>query len=342
MTVWIDLDNAPHVHFFAPIVRELQRRRVPVVLTLRDFSQTVELARASDLEFSVIGDHRTPRTTSARVAATFKRAGQLAWHIGRRRPSIAISHGSRALTLAAAGLRIPVMTMFDYEFVSAGLFFSLSRRVLMPEVVANELGAKGNRRNKLVGYPGFKEDVYVHDFVPDHKVVDQLSLDATRTIIAVRPPATWAHYHNEHSEVLFRALIERLRSEANAQIVMLARTAQQAQDIRVAYSLDDRFRILSNAVDGLSLMWYSDAVFSGGGTMIREAALLGVPAYSTFAGTLGAADESLIHQGKLVMIRKPSELDEITFAKRSEAGRRREQRSPTQQFIVDQIIQFMN
>ena len=34
--VWIDLDNSPHVPFFAPIVRELEARGCSIVLTARD------------------------------------------------------------------------------------------------------------------------------------------------------------------------------------------------------------------------------------------------------------------------------------------------------------------
>jgi predicted glycosyltransferase len=43
----------------------------------------------------------------------------------------------------------------------------------------------------------------------------------------------------------------------------------------------------------LNLIWYSDLVISGGGTMNREAAALGVPVYSIFLGKSGAVDRYL-------------------------------------------------
>ena len=55
-------------------------------------------------------------------------------------------------------------------------------------------------------------------------------------------------------------------------------------------------------VDGLNLIWHSDLVISGGGTMNREAAALGVPVYSIFRGVHGAVDKYLAKHGRLVMI----------------------------------------
>jgi predicted glycosyltransferase len=53
------------------------------------------------------------------------------------------------------------------------------------------------------------------------------------------------------------------------------------------------------AIDAQSLVALADLVVSAGGTMNREAAALGVPVYSTFAGRLGAVDTCLVEQGRL-------------------------------------------
>ena len=51
--------------------------------------------------------------------------------------------------------------------------------------------------------------------------------------------------------------------------------------------------IPDHVVGGLNLIWFSDLVISGGGTMNREAAALGVPVYSIFRGKIGAVDRYL-------------------------------------------------
>jgi predicted glycosyltransferase len=60
--------------------------------------------------------------------------------------------------------------------------------------------------------------------------------------------------------------------------------------------------IPDSAVDGLNLIWHSDLVISGGGTMNREAAALGVPVYSIFRGESGYVDRYLSASGRLTMI----------------------------------------
>ena len=37
--VWIDIDNSPHVPFFLPIIEELEKANIEVVLTARDIYQ---------------------------------------------------------------------------------------------------------------------------------------------------------------------------------------------------------------------------------------------------------------------------------------------------------------
>ena len=55
-----------------------------------------------------------------------------------------------------------------------------------------------------------------------------------------------------------------------------------------------------HAIDAQSLVGLADLVVSAGGTMNREAVALGTPVYTTFAGRLGAVDEALIRDGRLV------------------------------------------
>jgi len=343
MKVWVDLDNSPHVLFFKPIVKQLEEEGVEALITVRSFSQTEDLATSHGLRYQVVGKHRNPLHFVTRACATLFRAAQLANFVRQRKPDIAISHGSRALVLAAWMLGIPSMTFYDYEFVSARIFNRLSKRVVVPKVIGLErLAAQGLDLQKFIFYPGLKEDVYIHDFLPDRSVLTELGLDPSRLILTVRPHANWAHYHDHQSEVLFRTLIERLRQERDAQVIIVPRTHQQRAELIAAYHLDEApFIVLDRTVDGLSLMWHSDAVFSGGGTMVREAALLGIKIYSTFAGKLGGADQQLASEGKLTLVCDPEEFSRMVFSKRSASlPSQLRGRNETREFICRQIVDF--
>jgi len=340
--IWIDLDNSPHVLFFEPIIRQLETDGVETLITVRSFSQTEGLADRYGLRYQTVGRHRTSTNLAARVGGTLHRAAQLTAVLRRHKPDVAVSHGSRALVLAAWMLGIPSMTLYDYEFVSARIFNKLSARVLAPQVIACErLTSQGLDLRKFMSYPGLKEDVYIHDFQPDPAILTELNLDPNRLILTVRPPANWAHYHDRRSELLFHALIERLRRERDAQVVIVPRTDKQRAELIAAHHLDQApFKVLNCAVDGLSLMWYSDAIFSGGGTMVREAALLGANIYSTFAGRLGAADQQLASEGKLKLVHLPEEFDRMTFFKQKALAPPRGGENQTRTFICRQIISF--
>jgi uncharacterized protein len=340
--VWIDLDNSPHVLFFAPIIRKLEQDGAEVFVTVRSFSQTEELASAHGLKFRIIGEHNTPRLFVTRAAATLRRAGQLARYIRTLHPDVAISHGSRGLVLAAWILGIPSMTMYDYEFVSSRVFNQMSARILAPSVVNPQtLREHGLHLRKFTPYPGLKEEVYVYDFQPDASVLTNLSLDPEKVIITVRPAGEWAHYHNERSVLLFRTLVERLRSEKNAQVVIVPRTAEQRLNLVSQYNMKGApFHIVEHAIDGLSLIWFSDAVFSGGGTMVREAALLGANVYSIFGGKLGSADRELAETGRLKLIRDPEEIQNLHFAKTVRSALRVYGNRQTRDFIYQQVLDF--
>ena len=74
-----------------------------------------------------------------------------------------------------------------------------------------------------------------------------------------------------------------------------------------------RIRHLDASGDGLDLIWNADLVVSGGGTMTREAAALGIPAYSTFTGTLGAVDRRLFEEGRIAHVASLQDLDRVRW-----------------------------
>jgi predicted glycosyltransferase len=85
-------------------------------------------------------------------------------------------------------------------------------------------------------------------------------------------------------------------------------------------------------------MALSDAVLSGGGTMAREAAIIGTPAYSLFAGKPGAVDAALERDGKLTILRKIEEVRDLRFEKNSRCLSLQQCRCATGEVILQHII----
>jgi uncharacterized protein len=301
--VWIDLDNTPHVPFFLPIIRELEREGHSVVLTARDAFQVCDLADHHGLAYTKVGRHYGANK-ALKVAGTLWRAAQLLPFVLREKPDISMSHGSRPHVLISTLLRIPSMLLFDYEYARRIPFVKPSLGVA-PSSIDDPRLAKHFRYGVRL-YAGLKEDVYAAAFRPDPSILADLGVADHEILVTIRPPATEAHYHNPEAELLYVEVVERLGATPGVRIVILPRTAgaQRGFVHRTwpRWCEEKKIILPGHALDGLNLIWFSDLVVSGGGTMNREAAALGVPVYSIFRGKLGAVDRYLAREGRLTLI----------------------------------------
>jgi len=339
--IWIDLDNSPHVPFFRPIIEELEKRGYPVLITARNRFQVCELADRFHMKYKRIGRYYG-KNKIVKLFWTTLRALQLSRTINEGKPKLALSHGSRSQILLTKALGIPSIVIFDYEHAKMIPFFGPTW-LMAPEIIASDKFMEGI--NRIIKYPGIKEDVYVPNFRPNPLVMDELKLDSEKITVTIRPPATEAHYFNPESEKLFESALDFLCEQQNIQVVLLPRSEKQKAFVgkRWASSIaDGRIIIPKHAVDGLNLIWYSDLVISGGGTMNREAAALGVPVYSIFRGKIGAVDRYLAEKGRLILIENKDQIySKIALIRRDKSYRAVSTNKLALQEIVSHIVNII-
>jgi uncharacterized protein len=305
--VWIDLANSPHVPFFAPLVRRLEECCHEVVLTARDHAQTVELARERWPRVEVIGE-TSPKGRAKKGAAMAERARCLARWARAERPDLALCHNSFGQLMAARALGIRSLNAMDFEHQPLNnLSFRLADRLLLPAALSqSRVRWQGASARKTRFYDGLKEELYLGDFEPDLDVPRRVGFDRARwsVLVVVRTPPSHAIYHRSDNPLFFDVL-RRVGRCADALCVVLARHP----DERVAVSELGLPNVVlpERAVDARSLMYAADVVLGGGGTMTREAALLGVPTYSLFSGKPPAVDLWLQRKGRLRRLHRASE-----------------------------------
>ncbi len=316
MRVWIDLTNSPHVLVMRPIVRVLEEHGAEVLVTARDFAQTLDLCERHGLRCEAIGRHRGGRLAAKGLGLLSRSAALARWARGRR-IDIALGHGSNDVTIASRLLRIPSSTAFDYEWatVQHTVNCRLARAIVVPDAIPlDRLTRYGATPAKYRPYPGLKEEYYLADFEPDPSVLDELGLDPARPIAVVRTPPAVSLYHRFENP-LFAQVLDRLRDE---QTVVLPRTPEQRAEL-------GGFIVPEQAIDAQSLVAYADLVISAGGTMNREAVALGTPVWTTFEGRMGAVDEALIADGRL---RRLERAEDLELVKRTGTGEERTRRDP--------------
>ena len=299
--IWVDLDNSPHVPLFRPIIDRLREIGYDVFITARDAYQVRELIAFYGMTARVVGKHYGKHKI-LKTLGTFWRAFALMRLMRQQRPDLALCHGSRGLLLTCTIMRIPAVALMDYEF-GAELPFVKPKWLMVPSVLSeHHMGFTG----ESITYPGIKEDVYLPTFKPDPTLRSRLGVAAETVLILVRPPATEAHYHNPDGDKLLVDVLDHFSSSDATKILLLPRNKKQERDLRSVWArriASGHIVIPDHAEDGLNLIWNSDLVISGGGTMNREAAAMGVPVYSIFRGKLGAVDRYLSDQGRLTLVR---------------------------------------
>jgi predicted glycosyltransferase len=298
--IWIDLDNSPHVPFFVPIIPELRARGIELFITARDSYQVVELLKYYGIEARVIGRHYGKHRI-LKLLGTLWRGIALTWIARNEKIDISLMHGSRGCQIASGLLGIQNITISDYEHTAR--FSIKNMTVIYPEIIPTD----GIKRNGVtfLKYPGIKEDVYLPSFHPDPTLRKRLGIAENDLLVTVRPPATEAHYHNPESEALLTATLEMFCKMKDTCVLLLPRNKNQEKALRAEWGLQvtaGKIVIPAHVEDGMNIIWNSDLVVSGGGTMNREAAAMGVPVYSIFRGTLGAVDRFLSEQGRLVLL----------------------------------------
>ena len=313
MRIWVDFTNSPHVLALAPVISVLTERGHEVSVTARDFAQTLGLCDRFGIEHEAIGRHQGAGAARKALGLAERSTALTRWARGRGF-DLALGHGSNDITVAAALLRIPCTTTFDYEWatVQHTVNCRLAQAVVVPDVIPPERLFRYGARGKLVGYEGLKEEYYLSAFEPDRAVLSELGLDADEPIVVVRTPPAVSLYHRFEND-LFGRLLHGLRRAPSVQAVVLPRTPEQRAELARAGGLI----VPDRAIDAQSLIAYADVVVSAGGTMNREAVALGTPVFTVFEGRLGAVDEKLLKDGRMQRLLDP---DTFTVVKRTAGG----------------------
>lgn len=343
LRVWVDCTAAAHPLVLRPLIDRLKASGHEVLVTTREYGQTVGILERLGIEYVAVGEHGgAGRIGKARALAG--RSARLARLMWGWRPQLALAHGSVDLAVVSALMHIPSVQMQDYEYagLQRKIAFRVARRVLVPDAIPVErMAAIGAPESKLFRYPGLKEDYYLADFLQDDAVLGELGLDRERVIVVLRPPPETSEYHAPNA--VFDAVLDRLAGEPAVQTVVIPRTERQAEAARALAARAEpgprrvagreqsgaaagakggvgaaqgagsgppaRVIVPGHAVDAQNLIAFADLVVSAGGTMNREAVALGVPVYTTFAGRMGGVDEQLIAEGRLRVLESPEALD---------------------------------
>lgn len=329
-TIWTDITNTPQVHFQMSIYKKLKElNQYKFVFSAREFSETTKLLKSNlDLDFKIIGSHHG-RGYVKKIIGLFSRFNQIYKNIGDY--DISISHGSENAIWLSQLKGKRSIAFGDNDTARQWTYGHFVDFAFFPNAISRDVLTKqGLSNRKLYLYDGYKEDIYLADYVPDKDFLSKLPFDS---YVVVRPENIMANYiRNKGVESITPKLLKSLEAKG-VKILYLPRyeiDRNYARDIKNIYIPD-------KPINGIDACYFSDAVLTGAGTFAREAACLGVPAISFFAGKkLLAVDQKMIKNEKMFFSRQPEEI--INYLKKSKKNEPNLERSKVvQNEVIDKL-----
>lgn len=276
---WIDIFNGPHVHFYQKIgdyVRDY-------ILTARDYKPIPELIRHYKINARIIGEHGG-KSYASKLKTSSIRIIELSDYIQNEKIDILLHKHSVEAARVAWGFGIPSISYIDNELMVPQnmLVCPLSNVLIAPISIEQYILRNFTPSHvSILQFDGVCEIANVYNYKPDESVLQLLNLKTTKPIIVIRGEPILAAYHSKESIV--KALIGKIKSQVpDAQVIWINRVGEVGHKALPVF-------------DARSLCYYADIVLSGGGTITREAALLGKNAISFFEKSL-AVDKYLINK----------------------------------------------
>jgi len=303
--VWIDITNAPHVRFFKSVIDFLKEEGEEVFITARKFGDIHKLLDLFGMEYESVGRHGV--TLDEKLIESTQRAYELSKIIVKEKVDVAVSKHSIELPRVSFGLDIPSVYVLDNEQMAAAnrLTLPLCDKIIMPMAIDMwNIVKVGADPNKITRYEGSSEIIHFKNFKYNDNILKDLNLNlGKQKTILMRPEPSLASYLDaDCRKSVLSPIVNILNKYAN--ILIIPRFREQKE----LFEKYKNVTIIKPPVDTFSLMKKCDLVIGAGGTMNREAAILGTPVISCYPGKPLSVDKCFIDQG---LMERSTNVDEI-------------------------------
>jgi predicted glycosyltransferase len=230
------------------------------------------------------------------------------------RPQALVS-SSRSSAIAARLLGVPAFILCDYEHAELNIYRRSGSTIVHPDVIAAEtFERKGFKVERRLPFAGLKEDLTFAGVDVDGVEPHQFGVDPELRRVLFRPPAEQTHYYSSSSGRLAGELLAYLAPKPSVVVVYSPRYGWQADSLRGLEWANDPI-VLDRPVPFVPLLKGVDLAISSGGTMLREAAWLGLPAYSIFMSRMGSVDRYLESLGRLHVVSSKEMFEQMDLAR---------------------------
>jgi len=296
---WIDVLTPKQALFFWPVAELLERRGLEVLLTARRYEQLDWLLRLLRLDATVIGRFGGEGLYE-KLRSSTDRQRLLIRLIGGRVPSIAMSSGSLEVVRICFGLQISHLLVSDSPHSPVNkLCAPLSDKILTPFAVPRaDWMVWGVSRAVILRYRALDPVAWIRRY----SLLEGLApRPPSGEYALVRVPEYKASYIRGRG---LSETVEVVRRVARVfdRVLVMCRYRGEARMLRPR--VPRSARLIVKPVLALPFIRRAAIVFSGGGTLAQEAALLGRPTVLFYPGETPAVHRYLASRGLLRVLKR--------------------------------------
>ena len=320
--IWFDFDNAPHILFWSGIIGDLQKRKHNTLISARDFSYTKKMLDRTGLKYYLCKTGRTGKRAFYKYLNVFERSYELHKIIAGLPIKLSLGHGSRSQILTSYFNRIPYLSATDYEHADMK-HVALTTYTCVPEVIPKRCFGLWSR--KIIHYSGFKEDMYLFNYHPEPIPEQELPIQRDKVVILFRPGDYYSHYQTGLYGQIENEMMNFFKKHKQiVYIILMPRHPEQQKKLEDFLNSNQiPFVVPQRSYLVLILFGLATWLLGGGGTMLREACALNIPAYSFFSGKTGHIDQYFSDHGQMVFVRDKGHVRKIRLEKCEEKKVRR-------------------
>ncbi|MFX1297387.1 MAG: DUF354 domain-containing protein [Promethearchaeota archaeon] len=313
--IWIDIMTPKQVMYFKRLIKILQEKNYEVLVTSRNYYEINHMLDIYKIDARIVGKHGG-RELKGKLLASLDRAKDLIEIILKEKPNLLISLTSDVAARVAFGLKIPHIITSDtpWAFAVNKLSIPFADKLLVPKPTSYEDWIQfGISPDNIIFYDAVDAAAWIKYLKPNPNVLKKLKLKKEDIIVVLRPEETYAAYVleiNFKEPIIFPTIRAILTNFPDAKIVTLPRYEEHKKLFEQHFQ--DKIIVPEKPIDVPSLLTFACLEMGFGGTITQEAALLGVPAISTFFKTIWC-DTYLQGKGLLYKAKSPEDAAEISI-----------------------------
>jgi uncharacterized protein len=263
MTVLIDIGHPAHVHLFKNFANIFQQKGHTVLFTVRSSECEIELLKAYDFKFFVLG--KKNKSLAGKIVGIIKFDFKLLRVALKYKPDIFFSHGSIYAAHVAAMLGKPHISMEDSgNMEQIRLYRPFTKAILTPDILNEKLG------EKQIRYKGYHELCYLHPnyFQPNEEFRKWLGLSDGEKYCIVRFVSWKATHDIGQGGFSYEEKVQLIKKLSDTYRVFITAEGVLQEEFK-QFKLSIPPQLLHH------VLAYAEMVISEGATIASESGLLG-------------------------------------------------------------------